>query len=396
MNRRIELARKVISPLVKQYSDLIVGKLSDAVPQSPEVVEVNFSPFFDAPLVRGMFQGYGLTETGSVGTMIDIVFNEQNNYHLNAFKTGNNTYDEELNRILQTRGLDWVKANFIKYFTNGEELQLAKPTLSLTYTEQLDAALVVYALAHYLYQHENNMVPGNMTQNDYDKRLLTILGRTSQIIEGFYQYRESLNRNRIVSDQIVTEGHVLHVYGNNYREYLKANGSNTALMGHARKRGMRLSIETLVEQREQFEKVYDREVTTRITEIRMSQFEKLKAAASSELIAVIDLIPEDVIQSIPELSAVTVNVKEVLLRRGQDYIKVITGIDETDPYHFALRIITVGVLPELELFNIYEVMERYLEPGQGFTPLTPKQAVFYAVVEELVKFFLSQVSLSDK
>lgn len=42
MNRRIDLARNVISPLVKQYSDLIVAKLSEAVPQAPEVVEVNF------------------------------------------------------------------------------------------------------------------------------------------------------------------------------------------------------------------------------------------------------------------------------------------------------------------------------------------------------------------
>lgn len=394
MDRRLTLARTVINPLISNYANAMANAIGDLVPTTPEVTEVDFGDFYDNPIIRDVFSGYGYSELEPLPTLSGIQFNDENNYYQDSLTTGSSAIDNKLKDIIDTRGEEWYRNLGRRYFTQGEDLVLAKPELSETYAEVIDENLVAHMLARHFYNLGDPVNKDNALE--YETKLLKILGRTSQNLNLLWKYKDDLDKRGIVTNTYSTESQKVAVYAPNYRKYLELGGSRTALMGHTRQNGSRYSVEKLIENKAALENIYDTEVNNKLRQLRSDKYRLLQSAALQNLHAVIEQIPQEVISTIPALVSQPVEAKVTLLERGRNFINSPKGIDLDDIDAYAEDIILLGLLPELELHQFMRGMDKYLKPAVGVNELTPKQAAYYVVLEEVVRFFMSQTSLSGK
>lgn len=130
LNRRLHLAKDVVNPLIAKYTDLISKYIEGYVPQTAEVTEVDFGEFYNHPLARNIFEGYGIKDLEPVQGFKGIVLDETNNYYKGALKTGSGFIDKKLEEIINERGEDWYLDVVRKHFTNGQELVIVKPEVN--------------------------------------------------------------------------------------------------------------------------------------------------------------------------------------------------------------------------------------------------------------------------
>lgn len=395
LDRRLDLARNKINPLATKYEEMIIAEMASIVPETPTITEVNYGEFYDHPLVKDIFSGWGYTDTDKLFGLSGIQFNDENNYHIEALTTGSQFIDDKLKSILDTRGEEWYRTVANKYFTEGAEVNVLTPSLDEAYQEQADENLVTHMLARYFY---NKHEPQNdMSQSDYDIQLLKVLGRTALNANGLLKYKTTLERDGIVVPDIANESNHILVYGPTYRDYLNKGGNNTALMGYSRTKGKVLNVDKLIEQTASLEQLYDKEVDQTVRQLRSDRLRIVKRAAYTRLPEIIQEIPDEVLAVIPEINSdPRLSARQVLLDRGTKFIDAPSVIDLDNVYQYALNIITLGLLPELELHSLYNSMMKYLQPSENGPALTPAQAAYYAVLEEVVQYFLSQTSLSGR
>ena len=172
MNRRLNLAKNFINPLIGRYTDAISKHMETYVPEQMEINEIDFGDFYTHPLVRNVFQGYAIKGVDPVSGFKGIAFNEDNNYHLDALKTGSEFIDKKLNAILEERGQEWYHDLANRYFTQGEDFVITKPEVSESYREVADANLVAHMLARHFYNRNEPIV--NMDKAEQDGKLLDI------------------------------------------------------------------------------------------------------------------------------------------------------------------------------------------------------------------------------
>lgn len=392
MNRRLNLAKNFINPLIGRYTDAISKHMETYVPEQMEVNEIDFGDFYTHPLVRNVFQGYAIKGVDPVSGFKGIAFNEDNNYHLDALKTGSEFIDKKLNAILEERGQEWYRDLANRYFTQGEDFVITKPEVSEGYREVADANLVAHMLARHFYNRDEPIV--NMDKAEQDGKLLDILGRTSQNINNLcnmhddYCKREVVVENRIAKESI-------NVFAPMYRKFIEKGGNNMMLAGYVKTKGPRLGIESIMLSKEEFENIHDKDISQKVRQVRSETVRLVRLGALNALPEIVKLIPQEVINTIDGLQGPGIDAQSELYRRGQEYINNNNVDTLNDIYSYASNVITLGLLPELELYRFYSTMEKFLKPAMGGLKLTPKQAAYYACLEEVIQYFLSQVSLSS-
>lgn len=392
LNRRLNLAKNVINPMIGKYTDLISKYIEGYVPQSAEIAEVDFGEFYNHPSARSVFEGYGIKDIEPVQGFRGIILDETNDYYKGALKTGSSFIDSKLKSILDERGEDWYLDTVRNHFTKGEDLLVVKPEVTEDYREVADKNLVLHMVARHLY--DRNETLNEEPVHDQEIKLLRILGRTSQNINNLFKLQDDLNTKEIVVPVKASTESIV-VYAPNYRKFLEKGGNNSILAGYVRTKGPSLSIESLIEKKASLESIYDKEVSSEVRRLRSESIRLMRLGAAQELGKIVQDIPQEVLDTIPELQDDKVNPIAVLLQRGKNYIESSPVTSVEDIYSYASNIITLGLLPELELHMFYNTMDKYLKPaGNGIT-LTPKQAAYYACLEEVTKYFLSQVSLSS-
>ena len=395
LDRRLDLARNTINPLATKYEEMIIAEMASIVPETPTITEVDYGEFYDHPLVKDIFNGWGYKDLDKLNGLSGIQFNDENNYHIGALTTGSQFIDDKLKSILDTRGEEWYRNVANKYFTEAAEVNVLTPSLDEAFQEQADENLVTHMLARYFYNKHEPL--NDMSQSDYDIHLLKILGRTATNANGLLKYKDTLERDGIVVPDIANESNHILVYGPTYRDYLSKGGNNVALMGYSRTKGKVLNIDKLIEQSASLESIYDKEVDQTVRQLRSDRLRIVKRAAYTRLPEIIKEIPDMVLAAIPELNNdPRLTARQLLLERGSKFIDTPSVIDLDNVYQYALNVITLGLLPELELHALYSNMTKYLQPSDDGPALTPAQAAYYAVLEEVVQYFLSQTSLSSR
>lgn len=390
LNRRLNLAKNVVNPLIARYTDLISKYIEGYVPESAEVTEVDFGEFYNHPLARNIFEGYGIKDIEPVQGFKGIVLDETNNYHKGALKTGSGFIDKKLEEIINERGEDWYLDVVRKHFTNGEDLIIVKPEVTEDYREEADKNLVLHMVTRHLYNRNETL--NSEPVKEQELKLLRILGRTSQNINNLFKLQDDLvNKEIVVPVKTSTES--ITVYGPNYRKFLEKGGNNSILAGYVRTKGPNLGIESLIEQKASLESVYDKEVSSEIRRLRLESIRLMRLGATQELGKIVKEIPAEVLATIPELQDANASAEAILMQRGREYIQSTPVTSVEDIYTYASNIITLGLLPELELHMFYNTMDKYLKPSGNGVTLTPAQAAYYACLEEVTKYFLSQVSL---
>ena len=391
IDRRLYLARSVINPIVKKYAEIVVNDLMGVVPQQPEVVPVDFGEFYDNPMAREIFKGFTYNDPGTLYGVLGIELDDSNNYYLEALSTGSEFIDAKLTQIIQTRGIDWVKDIAVRYFNRGEEIPTIDPSLRPEYQEALDRNLIIHFYARYFFNKEYPLT--KESPEIWRLNLSKILGRTSNNIQGLWVYRDDLDRRNTVHVQPSTEAHRVFIYKPTYDLFKMNGGSDTAIMGYAKHHRGILSVEALLEKKDEVEELYDNAVNKEIRDVRASKINLIKRSCERHLPDLISELPTDAVNTIPAL--INQDLPKVLYFRGKEWINNPAVIDPDNVYQYVQDLICKGLLPELDLSSLYAGIEKYTRADYG-TPLTPAQAVYYVVLEEVVRFYLSQTAFSGQ
>lgn len=391
MNRRIHLARNVVNPLINRYSEVLESQLAGLIPSTPQVEEIDYGEFYNHPLTPSIFNAYHTNEMGTVDGVKGLLFNDENNYYQEALSTGSEFIDEKLQSILSQRGEQWYRDLCQRYFVNGEELPLLTPRLNEETLEEADRNLVIHMVARYLYSHE--ITPVSDTGQDSQYQLLLLLNRSAQNLRGVIQKKEILERDDIVTEDISKESVTVRVYKPTYTKFRERGGNPGMLIGYMRRDSGRLSGSDILKKGASLESIYDNEMKGELKSLSSNRQELLIDAALKGLGEVINGIPADVLATIPALQSDSeLTAPQALLLRGQAWIKANPQAAGENIWYYASDIILKGLLPELELDVFYSIMSRHLKPSESGLTLNPKQAVYYAIVEEIVKYLVSQTN----
>lgn len=394
MDRRLDLARNVINPVIRFALDSVVTEMAKYVPETPIVEEVDFDNFYQHPLLNQVFGGYGnKVGVNPISTLKGITFNDENNYYKNALTTGSNFIDTKLNDIVSKYGEEWYQQHARRYFTHGEDLTIVPPEVSQNYVEEADKNVLVHMLARHFYN--NDYIPEGMDNDTYRLRLLEILARTSQNINNVVDLQKRLQENDQVTLDVSTENNKIHVYGPVYRDFLKRGGNNTMLMGYMkRKQKNVLSASAIISQGPALEQLYDDVTKAEVQQVRSDKLRILLRSMREVHPKVVEQIPNEVILSLPgDLGGELDNPKTVLLDRGYNFINTPAVVDLDDIPGYVTQYVTVGLLPELNLAPFFATMDKHIAPQIGGAPLTPSQAAYYACLEEIVGYYVSQTNV---
>lgn len=394
MNRRLDLARNVINPIIRFALDAVVEEMAKYVPETPIVEEVDFDNFYQHPVLNQVFGGYGnKIGVNPISTLKGITFNEENNFYKNALTTGSAFIDNKLNDIVNKYGEEWYQQNAQRYFTRGEDLAIVKPEVSQNYVEEADKNVLIHMLARHFYN--NDHIPQGMDNDAYRLRLLEILARTSQNVNNVVDLQKRLQENDHVTLDVSTESNKIRVYGPVYRSFLERGGNNTMLMGYMhRKQKNILPASSIISQGRSLEQLYDDVTKAEIQQVRSDRLRILLRSMREVHPKVVEQVPNEVILSLPgEISAELQNPQSILLERGYSFINTPAAIDLDDIPGYVTQYVTVGLLPELNLAPFFATMDKHIAPQVGGAPLTPSQAAYYACLEEIVGYYVSQTNV---
>lgn len=392
INRRIDLARNVINPLIAQYENIIREDIGDTAPVDPEVVEVNFDDdFYRNPSLNAVFSGYNIPVTERVVGFKGFGLGDGETHYTNRLKTGSKLIDGKINSIIQNRGDQWVENVVDTYFDKGEEVTVLNPEISEDYSEAVDRNFIIHMLARNYYNSDD--IHGKYDSDEkYRLHLTQVLGRTAFNVRGL---PESQNRweqqDRIVASQ---EGLTMTVYGNTYRNFIQKGGNERALFGGFKKHRFNVTSNIVLQNKTALENLHEDEIQERFNDAASSISIMIVESARKHLPLIAGKIPEEVLDTIPEIDPEAK--LETLLKRGYDYINRGREPSPDTLYQYVSGIITIGLLPELELNKFYQRMNHYLNSSNDNHSLTAKQAVYYVILEELSEYFLSQTSLDSK
>nr|DAT15846.1 MAG TPA: hypothetical protein [Caudoviricetes sp.] len=391
VNRRLNLAKNIINPIINDIGEKLIDELGNAAPRAPTVEPLSFSDFYNNPLTPEIFKGYGFDEVQPIRGMIGIQFDETNDPR-KALKTGSAFVDNELQHVVESRGDEWFNNVLRKYFIDGNEIAIYRPSIDAAYKENVDESFVAHMVARHLYNQADPK--GNYKEHDYNMGLLRILGRTAQNVNGLLAAQKDWEKRDAVVGTVGNEGYTITVYEPNYQRYINSGGSNMAIFGHVRT-GVSRSGQRILDEKSSLESVHDKAMideTMRVVEEKNTLIEN---AIRKYIPIIVSKIPTEVLDGIPELNEYGDDRNSVLMERGYKFVNEYRGPAAEDPYEYVSRVLVQAMLPELGLLNFYEKLEQYLKPVAGVATLTPKQAAYYVVLDEIITFLLSQTSLSQ-
>lgn len=392
MNKRIHLAQGEINPIIIDYASNIKTYLTDIVPTTPEIIEVEFSPVYDEPMLAESVAPYVYKHMDYIHTL-----KNDTQIDLSIMKTGLSFIDNEIDRIVAKYGAEEVRNALTQYFIKGNDYGLLVPDISSAYQRAVDINFLIYFYAKALLNATEPMTaPVN-----YSATLKAIINVCAQNIKNVIEYKNGLETSGTITKTIAGPEDVItsvEVYKDNYDIFLKHGGSKSAIMGYTRRRRSYFSMEDLLENADALAAIYDNEKEQELKDLRHRALDHIKRAALKALPQtvgkIVDLGITDTFLEKENVGDRAESLR-ILVQRGNDFINNHSGV--IDPEYiegYAYNIVLIGLIPELDLLSFFNRMNELMKPAGDGTSLNPKQAAYYACLEEIVAFFASQCTMS--
>lgn len=402
-NRRLHLLRNVILPVVSKHGDYVIEQLADMVPVTPKIHPIGVKALLSYPQFNQFFTGFQDDNTESVislGFTVDANLDEIIRQREIA-KTGIEEVDQCLNYIL-----DCDEAHAIAYIQTLFDQSEPLTTLFVPrqaeeyplYLSNIHANIVAFFVVKQLLDASER---GNYTVSEetYRERLTSVLARLSTNINGAVQFFGELERQGVVvlGKKVNTHGHLTQVYvlDVNYEKYLAEGGNDAVVVGGAfvNMNELYVTLSSLQEHHDEYIQVNETKMNEAIQRVRQDSLGIAKEKTRQVLYVLAGAIPEEVTNTIPALHVDGSDPVDVMVQRATDYLSYQAITDLNDIHTFVERVITAGMLHELELDKFIYKMSQYTKPQVGVPQLTPAQAAYYVVLDEMVEFMLSQTEV---
>lgn len=388
INRRLTLARTVINPMIDDYANAMTALISDKLPLTPKIELVEQDAYYANPLVLNIFEGY---LSDSQAEVDGFKLSPETDFRL-YLMTGSRLIDEKIKGILETYGEHEMFEALRAYFLEAKPFTIIPPSISRQYTREV----AIQFLAHFVLRKlftSNELLPNEASEQQQELHLMKALNITANNVHNYVKFHNDNNqRQPLFAEQNPEEKDTIYVYEPMYRQFKEQQGNDISVFGAYLQDGYRnVTLSDIVTNAQKYSQKHDIFVRRRETEIVSARREELIRAAKQSIGTVISRIPADISL---QLTGKENNEAEFTIR-GNTYLNNPRLIVPEDVWSFASNIICIGLLPELELDKFFDTMESYLKPGVGVQELTPNEAAYYAILKEVVNYFMSQTSLDN-
>lgn len=388
INRRLKLARTVINPMIDAYADAITATVSEKLPLTPRIEVVENDAYFANPLILKVFEGY-IADADSTVTGFKLGTDFDFRKHL---MTGSRMVDEKIQGIIETYGEMEIEEALREYFVNGKTFAILPSLMNRNFTKETAIQFLAHFILRNLYT-TGDILPNEVSEQQQELHLMKALGITANNIRNYVNvHAEYEKRGRLFTEPNNEDKNAIYVYEPNYRKFKEQNGNEISVFGaYLQDRRNFLTVDEVLANANVYHQAHDDFVRRRENEVSLARREELIKAALQNLSVIISRIPADISE---QLTGQADNEAE-FVKRGDTYLNNPRLIVPDNVWSFASNVVLQGLLPELELDKFFDSMEEYLKPGIGVKELTPNEAAYYAILKEVVDYFMSQTSLDS-
>lgn len=388
INRRLTLARTVINPMIDDYANAMTALISDKLPLTPKIELVEQDAYYANPMVLNIFEGY---LSDSQATVDGFKLPLETDFRL-YLMTGSRLIDEKIKGIIETYGEHEMFEALRDYFLEAKPFTIIPPSISRQYTREV----AIQFLAHFVLRKlftSNELLLNEVSEQQQELHLMKALNITANNVHNYVKFHNSnTQRQQLFAEQNPEEKNTIYVYEPIYNQFKEQQGNDISVFGAYLQDGYRnVTLSDIMTNAQKYSQQHDIFVRRRETEIVNARREELIRAAKQTIGTVINRIPADISL---QLTGKENNEAEFTVR-GNTYLNNPRLIVPEDVWSFASNVICIGLLPELELDKFFDTMESYLKPGVGVQELTPSEAAYYAILKEVVNYFMSQTSLDN-
>lgn len=391
INRRLCLARRVINPLINEYDRLMLADIQGLLPMTPKIEAVEYDTYYSTPSVQNLFNGYNVSSDETAAGFRIPEFNYKDYIY-----TGSRTIDNKINEIIEQYGEGHVEQVLNEYFQNKREFIQLPIRMAKASTDEIAYQFLAHFVLRKLY-NQGEVIPGEGLENEQNLHLMKALAITSTNIRNYVSTNNNwVEKGILFADPAEDSVNTIRVYAPSYNKYQEAQGNDVSVFGaYVSDKPYTVTYQQVLDRKDEYSDLHDKTVHRRNLELSVERNNKIRAAALRHLGEIILQIPEDVVLSLPfDRGENTLDaVQRILVQRGKDYIENPATPIGDDLWSYASDILCAGVLTELELKSFFDTMEKYLRPAEGVAELDAKEAAYYAVLNEVVTYFLSQTSM---
>lgn len=388
INRRLTLARTVINPMIDDYANAMTALISDKLPLTPKIELVEQDAYYANPMVLNIFEGY---LSDSQATVDGFKLPLETDFRL-YLMTGSRLIDEKIKGIIGTYGEHEMFEALRAYFLEAKPFTIIPPSISRQYTREVAIQFLTHFVLRKLFT-SNELLPNEVSEQQQELHLMKALNITANNVHNYVKFHNSsTQRQQLFAEQNPEEKNTIYVYEPIYNQFKEQQGNDISVFGAYLQDGYRnVTLSDIMTNAQKYSQQHDVFVRRRETEIVNARREELIRAAKQTIGTVINRIPADISL---QLTGKENNEAEFTVR-GNTYLNNPRLIVPEDVWSFASNVICIGLLPELELDKFFDTMESYLKPGVGVQELTPNEAAYYAILKEVVNYFMSQTSLDN-
>ena len=390
VNRRLALARQVVNPLITEYDRLMLSEVQNEIPTSPSINVIPYDDYYSNTAVQNIFKGYNVA-----GDETTPGFKIENFNFRDYLTTGSRLVDEKIQAILAEVNQSFLSVALDGYFKQGESFTQKPIRLAKASTEEVAVQFIAHFILRKLY-NSDVVIPNEGDEVHRNLHLMKALAITAKNVENYVaSNNEWIEKGRLFAEPDQDEN-VINVYGPSYQSYQENQGQDISVLGAYLSRPTTiLSYQNVLDKKDEYNGIHDQTMLRRQTDLANSRNAVIRNAAIRHLGTIVSQIPDDVLLALEierdsdDLEAL----RSLLISRGKAYIEdPRTPIGE-DLWSYASDIICGALLTEMELKSFFDTMEKYLRPVEGVAELDAKQAAYYAILNEIVTYFLSQTSM---
>lgn len=388
VNRRLVLARTVINPMIDEYTDAITATVSDQLPLTPKIELVEKDAYYANPLILNIFEGYIAKSDNIVdGFKLGMDFDFRK-----YLMTGSRLVDEKIKGIIETYGEIFIEEELRPYFVEGKQFKILPPVVNRHFAKETAIQFLAHFILRNLYTF-SDALPNEDSETQQELHLMKALGLTANNVRNYVNVtNDYLSRGRLFAEQGTEDKNTIYVYEPSYRNFKEQNGNDVSVFGAYLQNGYRnVTVDELIAKGDEYKLAHDTFVRRREGEISLARHQELIKAALKNIAVVINRIPADISEQLTG----SPNNEAEFVKRANEYLSNPRLSVPDNIWSFASNVICQGLLPELELDKFFNTMEEYLKPGYGVQVLTPNEAAYYAILKEVVEYFMSQTSLDN-
>lgn len=397
--QRLKTLHDVIVPFVGKVSSEVNAQVESSLPETKEIVTISYADLYENNTFIQLLNKYDLTTIHDASTLCGLSARDESEIG-RLLDTGNPVINNLIVDICAKYPIGWLQSVYEEFFTGEQPVKINTRFDAIQGFGQLDKTIIAFLIAYGLQQRQTVDAGIAMPLHDYQTALAELVNATGSTVKRtLYMLNERIDAKQVIG-YIDETNNKIFVLETPYQEYLTQGGSPEGIFGAILEKDwtLRNSTSQLAQANTANVQRYEAHYDKLMLETQNSFFDRVRKA----FIEVFKTNLEDTTEEVRALfnlgGQLNEQTGELIPSNPETYYQYAIELGKeiyryTNVGHDVVEVVKSLIvdcgLGHLEFGRVLDTMERVTaEKNAVGETITPREACFYAVVEELVTMFL--------